>query len=188
MQSNVSYEGKLVLLREVALSDAPLIMRWKNEPLVQRMALGPATAITLENQERDIANALDSADQLYLMIVRKADEQPIGYIRIDWMDSHQKHAWLRFALGEGRGQGYARDALTALLEALFSQGLHRVEAEVYDFNHPSLKLLSSLGFQQEGCKRQAHFTGDGYCDVIVLGLLSDDWHASYHKPEQAFGV
>lgn len=175
MGEAVLYEGASVSLRQVKLEDAALLVRWKTDPLVQRMALGPEVKVTLENQERDIASALNRDDQLYLLIVRKADDQPIGYMRIDWMDAHQQHAWLRFALGEGRGQGYARDALAAVLAELFARGLHRVEAEVYEFNQASLRLLSSLGFQQEGCKRQAHFTGEGYYDVIVLGLLHEDW-------------
>jgi hypothetical protein len=53
------------------------------------------------------------------------------------------------------GEGYVMRRIRCLL------GLHRVEAEVYEFNLASLKLLSRLGFQQEGSKRQAHFTGDG---------------------------
>jgi RimJ/RimL family protein N-acetyltransferase len=152
-----------------------MLTRWKSDPLVQRMALGPDIEVTQENQEQDIAGAINSTDQLYLIIVRKADELPIGYIRIDWMDCHQTHAWLRFALGEARGQGYAREALGALLAGLFTRGLHRVEAEVYEFNHASLRLLQGLGFQQEGRKRQAHFDRQAYIDVIVLGLLESDW-------------
>lgn len=175
MGDDALYDGKQIYLRKVSLEDAHLLARWKTDPLVQRMALGQEVEVSLANQEQDIASALSSDDQLYLIIVHKDNEQPIGYLRINWMDNRQQHAWLRFALGEARGKGYARDALTTLLAALFAHGLHRVDAEVYAFNHASLKLLSSLGFQQEGCKRQAHFTGDGYCDVVVLGLLQVDW-------------
>lgn len=177
MPDELVCEGKRVYLRNVALEDASLLAGWKTDPVVQRMALGPGVEICLENQAQDIANALNSDDQLYLLIIRKEDDQPIGYIRINWMDDHQQHAWLRFALGEARSQGYAGDALRTLLDTLFARHLHRVEAEVFAFNHASLRLLSSLGFEQEGRKRQAHFSEDGYCDVLVLGLLAEDWRA-----------
>ncbi len=91
------------------------------------------------------------------------------------MDNARECAWLRFALGEKRGQGYAKDALRSFLDFLFTEGTHRVEAEVYEFNTVSLGLLESLGFKKEGLKRKAHFDDARYVDVWVLGLLDEDW-------------
>ncbi|MCK4395426.1 GNAT family N-acetyltransferase [candidate division WOR-3 bacterium] len=167
-------EGNKVYLREVQLSDVSLIVEWKNDALIQKMALDPDVKISFENQERDVKKAIECDKEFYLIIVVKETEQPIGYIRIDWMDNAREYAWLRFALGEKRGQGYAKDALRNFLDFLFTEGTHRVEAEVYEFNTVSLGLLESLGFKKEGLKRKAHFDGARYVDVWVLGLLEEE--------------
>jgi ribosomal-protein-alanine N-acetyltransferase len=169
-------EGERVYLRPVQLNDVSLVVEWKKDPLIQRMALGPQVDVSPRSQREDVEGAMESDDQLYLVIVTKDGDRPIGYVRINWMDKAKRFAWLRFALGAERGKGYARDALGCLLSHLLTQGVHRVEAEAYEFNTASLKLLSSLGFEREGVKREAHFDGDSYTSVISLGLLPEDFY------------
>ncbi len=170
---SVFARGQRVYLRPVQASDAELITSWKQDPVVRRMALGPDTEIDLAGQEKDIKTAASSIDELYVVIVIAETDEPVGYIRINWMDSEHRFVWLRFALGARRGEGNAKDALRCFLTRLFSLGLHRAEAEVYEFNQPSLGLLKSLGFYEEGRKRQAHYDGKGFADVVVLGLLKE---------------
>ena len=43
-------EGKKVYLREIKLSDTSLIFKWKQEPLIQKMALGPDVTVSFKNQ------------------------------------------------------------------------------------------------------------------------------------------
>ena len=115
--------------------------------------------------------------EVYLIIALKESDQPVGYVRINWMDASHRFAWLRFAMGEERGKGYCKDALQSLIAKLFSQGIHRIEAEAYEFNTTSIGLLESMGFKPEGLKRNAHFDGKDYADIVVLGLLQEDFLA-----------
>ncbi|MCD4733298.1 GNAT family N-acetyltransferase, partial [bacterium] len=101
-------------------------------------------------------------------------DQPLGYIRLNWWHGREI-AWLRYAMGERRGEGLCSEALTALLERLFSESLHRIEGEVYACNEPSIRLLKQLGFMREGVKRQAHFDGEEYIDIYAYGLLRADF-------------
>jgi RimJ/RimL family protein N-acetyltransferase len=167
-------ENARITLRPVESTDASLLNKWKNDALVRRMALDPETRVSVENQEDDIRRALESDDQLYLILATKKTGKPIGYIRIDWKDDARRLAWLRFALGEERGKGYAKDGLSCLIRHLFGQGLHRIDAEVFEFNDSCIGLLKRLGFKEEGVKRQAHFDGERYWNVIALGLLQQD--------------
>ncbi len=72
------------------------------------------------------------------------------------------HSSIGWRLGKERGR-------------ILTGEVHRVEAEVYEFNEASLHLLTSLGFKREGVKRQAHFDGEAYCDIVVMGLLAKDF-------------
>ncbi|MCL0104272.1 hypothetical protein M1O57_01525, partial [Dehalococcoidia bacterium] len=47
-------EGHKVYLRTVQMEDVPLIVKWKGDPLVRRMAVGREAQVTLANQENDV--------------------------------------------------------------------------------------------------------------------------------------
>jgi RimJ/RimL family protein N-acetyltransferase len=164
-------------LRQIAESDAPLITRWKNDPVVKINALHSTAEVTLENQRADILAAAASEGDLYYLIVRRDGDKPVGYVRVNVLDDSGRVAWLRFALGEERGRGHGSEALRGMVDCLFAAGFHRIECEVYEFNTASLRVLEKIGFRCEGVKRDAHFEGDQYHDVRCWGLLESDWGA-----------
>jgi RimJ/RimL family protein N-acetyltransferase len=166
--------GTLACLRPARPDDAGIIAEFKRDPLVRRMALGRGHASTEEEEREQILAALSSEREDYYVIVDRSDEQPVGYVRLNWREAGRRFAWLRFALGRRRGRGLARDALATLLAHLFATGTHRIDAEVYAVNDRSRKLLDGLGFVREGTKREARFDGEGYTDVIAYGLLAPD--------------
>ncbi len=169
-------EGDNVYLRNVQVSDTNLIVTWKKDPFVQKMALHPGVSICAEDEMKSIKRALEADNEVYVIVVVKETDQPIGYIRVNFWEGQPGCAWLRFALGEERGKGYGKDALTCVIEHLFEEGFHRIDAEVYVSNTVCLSLLTSLGFVKEGVKREAFFDGEKYTDIAVLGLLRSDFH------------
>lgn len=170
-------KGKLVQLRDVTPDDAPLILKWKNDPLVRKMAIGKSSTINLKEQLEDIKQAVESSRQVYYIIEVSETDRAVGYIRINWMDEDRRFGWLRLAMGEQRGKGYMKDALNALLTKLFAESLHRMDAEVYDFNEACLNMLKKIGFVVEGIKREAHYDDDRYFNVVTLGLIRTDFMA-----------
>lgn len=163
----------MITLRDIAKEDALIIYQWKNDSYLQQMALGPDYETTIKEQEKDILKAIENNYSEYRMI--ELDNLPIGYIRIDFMDDTKQMVWLRFALGEERGHGYAEQALRIYIEELFRRGIKRIEGEVYEINVPSHKIMQKLGFFNEGIKRKAHFIGSEYIDIYVYGLLEEDY-------------
>lgn len=59
------------------------------------------------------------------------DDLPVGYVRLNWIDTEQRSVWLRIVLGERRAQGLGTEALRSLFERLIAAGLHRADAETY---------------------------------------------------------
>ncbi|MBI9011447.1 MAG: GNAT family N-acetyltransferase [Clostridiales bacterium] len=162
-----------VFLRSVQVEDASLIVEWKSDFLIRKMSVGLDTDINIENQMKDIKSSLKSDEELYQLICLNDTGRPIGYIRINWTGDGM--AWLRFGLGEKRKKGYAKEALIGFINQLRKEGLHRIDAEVYDYNLDSFNLLTRLGFIKEGVKREAHISEEKYSDVYVMGLLRGDW-------------
>lgn len=173
MTVTIFCESTNLYLREAQLSDSRLIAKWKNDKFIRAMSVGLDTEINEQNQESDIRKSLE-AEQPYLIITKKDVNKPIGYIRLNWMDNTTYFGWLRFGLGEERGKGYAKEALQSFLQRTFVNGTKRIDAEVYEFNEISLKLLKSLGFTHEGTRRKAYYSNEQFFDVFTLGLLDCD--------------
>lgn len=76
------------------------------------------------------------------------------------------------------GKGYATEAARAVVEFGFSQlGLHRITAWCIVENMGSARVLEKLGMRQEGCLREHDYFKDRWWDVLLYGILYDEWQA-----------
>ncbi len=73
-------------------------------------------------------------------------------------------------------RGFAREALTCLLEHLFTErSVHRVVANIDPRNAPSIALFERLGFTREGHLRENEWIHGEWCDTLVYACLARDW-------------
>lgn len=170
--------GQSVYLRPVELYDVTLIQTWHNDPEIRKLALGGRLPYTKEAEEEDIKTASQSDKKAYLMIVKKSDDKPIGFIPLDFWDPFCGIVWLRIIIGDKNswGQGYGSDALRCTLCWLFQElNVHRVELETFATNERALNFFKKIGFKQEGVRRQAHFSEGQYHDVVLFSLLKEEF-------------
>lgn len=77
------------------------------------------------------------------------------------------------------GQGYAREALTRLIDfLLIEEGNRRISADTDPDNAASNALLKRLGFTLEGRLRGEWETHIGVRDSFIWGLLREEWVAA----------
>lgn len=79
--------------------------------------------------------------------------------------------WL---FARARGRGVATRAVRALLDWLFANGIHRVEAVVRLGNTPSERVLERCGFVREGIKRRCLLYDGDRVDATLFSRLRDD--------------
>lgn len=78
------------------------------------------------------------------------------------------------------GNGYAFESCSAIINEVFSRGMHRIFAECDPKNANSWKLLGKLGFQKEAhFKKNVYFETDAegnlvWKDTFVYAILSDE--------------
>lgn len=78
-----------------------------------------------------------------------------------------------------QGQGYATEAVRAMLEFLFADGrLRRISAECDARNAPSARLLERVGFQREGLRRQQTWAKGEWTDELLFGILAAEFPGS----------
>ncbi|WP_154889222.1 GNAT family N-acetyltransferase [Longibaculum muris] len=53
--------------------------------------------------------------------------------------------------------------------------LHRLELDVFSFNHRAQRVYEKAGFQVEGVRKDAIMDGKQYADDIIMAILEDEW-------------
>jgi RimJ/RimL family protein N-acetyltransferase len=74
-------------------------------------------------------------------------------------------------LPEVRGRGVGQRLAFAAIEAARSQGVERVELDVFASNDRAIALYEGLGFVREGVKRRARKLDGHYEDNVFMALL-----------------
>ena len=85
------------------------------------------------------------------------------------------------------GQGFATEAVRALMEACFSQlGVHRVHASCIADNRASWRLMERVGMRREGhgVKEALHRT-QGWVDGYHYAMLAAEWTVIANSPTTA---
>ena len=125
-------------------------------------------------------NALQATGgALQYVIIEKRSAQAIGTCLLFRHEETSARAELGYVLGRKHwGQGYMDEALRRLIECAFGElALRRLEAEVDPRNARSARVLTRLGFVQEGLLRERWLTRGVPCSVHAYGLLQREWRA-----------
>ena len=78
-----------------------------------------------------------------------------------------KHAWAK---------GYGTDAMRTMCRfGIRELNLQRIELLVYETNPAAIRSYEKVGFRREGTLRRAQFQGGRYIDVLVMGLLVEEF-------------
>ena len=92
-------------------------------------------------------------------------------------EPHQAEVGITLAPGH-QGQGYATEALNAVLDYLFlSLGKHRVFASVDPRNRASIALLERVGMRKEAHLRESVWWKGEWADDLVFAVLEGEWRA-----------
>ena len=105
-------------------------------------------------------------------------DQTIGLVTLADLDPFSGNAELGIMLAAAsfRKKGYAREAIGLILDYAFGElRLHRLYVRVAPKNHTSIRLFEAFGFQKEGRIRDAMRRGNGYVDLLLYGLLEDEY-------------
>ena len=75
-----------------------------------------------------------------------------------------------------QGKGYATEAVTAVVAALFTEaGIHRVSASIDPGNTASRRVLEKLGFRYEGRSLLSVFVRGQWVDDDRFAVLDSEW-------------
>jgi len=158
--------------------------------LIRRYAMDPEVAdLLFEEKGVAIPSSFALAGDILSMILGSRPNWAIvdleghfiGEIRLWRISERNKSAMLTVYIGERSrwGQGLGTEALRLVLRQAFrSLGLRRIELNVFDFNHRAIRSYQKVGFVLEGSRRKALSRNGQEHDILVMGILKDEFDAS----------
>ena len=172
-------EGATINLRPLSLDDlAGGYPNWLNDPEVSAHNSHHVFPYTLAQARGYIESVQNDPQNLVLAIVAKDCDKHIGNIALQRINGIDRNAEYAIVVGDKAywGKGVAREASRLLFAHGFSAlNLHRIYCGTSSTNTAMQKLAISLGMQEEGCRREAHYKNNAYVDVIEYGLLKEDF-------------
>lgn len=174
-------EGATVALRPLSLEDVNEgYVNWLNDAEVCKYNSHHVFPNTLERAKRYVSDVQTSATDIVLAIIAKDTGAHIGNISLQKIHFIDQNAEYAVVLGDRTywGKGIAQEASRLILAHAFNAlNLHRVYCGTSDKNTPMQKLALSLGFKEEGKRREAMYKNGAFVDIIEYGLLRGEFVA-----------
>ncbi|MBQ9951398.1 MAG: GNAT family N-acetyltransferase [Clostridia bacterium] len=177
--------GERVALREFRQEDISGIRSWATDVETTR-TLGGAylKPQTWEQSERYLSNLLNGdAGGVNLVIADRESLRYLGQCSLMMVDNVARHAELAVVMCPVcQNQGLGQEGVRLMLGFAFRQmNLNRVHLKVRADNARAIRCYEKCGFVKEGTLR-AHAWDDGeYRDVVVMGVLREEFYAESPK-------
>lgn len=169
-----------LILREFAPEDWRAIYSYQNDP--RYLEFYKWEHRSEQDVKAFVQKFVDQQQQaprtkFQLAIVTPGENKLIGNVGIRKPDSQATRAELGYELDPRVwNNGYATEAAAAMLRFGFETlRLHRVMAHCIANNTNSRRVLEKLGMRQEGHLRENEFFQERYWDVLIYGMLEDEW-------------
>lgn len=169
-------EGERVRLRALRPEDTERLWEfWADLDVSARASNQPPRPFTLEETKSFFAE-LATKDDLMRFAV-EAESVIVGDCSLHDVDRHNRTCDVGIALGKPFwSKGYGREALRLLVDYAFKHhNLHRVGLEVLADDDRAVNCYRNVGFVEEGRLRQRDWANGEYHDVLVMGILAEEW-------------
>lgn len=176
-------KGKIVTLRPIEKEDLDFVRGLINDPEMERTVVGWAWPLSRKDEEQWYASFRNSESSLRYIIETEDDGLVglTGLANIDWKNGSAKGAGIRVRSGV-QTRGIATDAYMTMFKFAFDElRLNRVSTSAFDDNIASLGFQEKCGCKREGVIRQAIFKNGAYKNLILMGILAEEYREHTKK-------
>lgn len=178
------FENKMIKLRKLSANDYTTYHDWRNDIEVMETTSPQLDIYTLEETEQYISAIVSQSTAKGYLIEYKETEQTVGIVSLINIDYKNRSAECIIDIGvkDMWGKGIGTAAISLILEFAFNElNLHRVYLQVFSFNERAIKLYEKMGFIHEGKFRQALYRMGKWHDIVIMGILKDEYHQHFVK-------
>ncbi|TCD61614.1 hypothetical protein EIP91_008158 [Steccherinum ochraceum] len=180
------YTTERLVLRAWRESDLDEMHAMWNEAGVQLGAAGNHIAPRGLKWRDTYRSWLDN--NLLSFIIETKEDTPsfVGHITIHGGDSKNRNGEISMTLKTAHwGKGYGTEVLRFVVDHAFRMmNVHRVSLGAFDSNDRALALYTKVGFVVEGRVRKSMWVDGEWRDLVLMGILDEEWAARQAKPAQ----
>jgi RimJ/RimL family protein N-acetyltransferase len=165
-------------MRAVEPGDVPMLWEWMQDEELMRLRDYPAPPTSLDQARREFEQSPENSGHDLHLAITTLDGELIGETALREIDQRNGNARFTIAIGnrEYWGHGYGSDATRCLMRYAFEQlNLHRIDLFVHASNERAVRVYEKCGFRHDGRLREAHYMDGRYSDVLLMGLLREDF-------------
>jgi RimJ/RimL family protein N-acetyltransferase len=169
--------GAQVILRHLKEEDRLVYQNWINDRELVHLnsVYHPISDI---NHQQWFDTISSQPNLVIFSIVEQETDKLIGSCSLRKVDYLHRNAELQIRIGDiqHQGKGLGTEAVELLLCHAFDDlNLHRVYLQVFVNNTRAIHAYKKAGFVGEGCLRQAVYIQGKYKDVLVMGILRNEF-------------
>lgn len=153
---------KILLLVKQVMNESPFFPRTSDE-----------FNLTIAQEEDYIKNTA-------LFLVAESNGKIIGSTTLDRSSLSKLNHTVSFGitiLKAYSGQGVGSLLIKKIIEWAEANKVEKIDLEVFEDNTPAISLYKKFGFVEEGRKRKAIKTNNGYTDIILMARFSSDLYS-----------
>lgn len=166
-----------IKLTELHRDDSATLFQWINDR--DQVLFNAPYKPVHESQHQAWFESILKRDDVVIFGIRLIEtNELIGTCQLHSINPISRAAELQIRLGEvsERGKGYGTEAIQLLLQFGFKDlNLNRIYLHVFSANTPAIRLYEKSGFIREGLLRQAVYIDGHYEDVLLMGILRDEF-------------
>lgn len=179
-------QGPRVRLRGITRQDLYRLWTFNNDLAVELAGGGdPPAPQSIERLQSEFDQEAGKGGRDGASFAIEVDGEFIGQCALFDEDQIARTCELGIAIGDKNywGQGYGREAIGLLVGYGFRyRNHHKIWLRVHAANERAIRAYRACGFVEEG-RLRAHVWSDGRLDdLLIMGLLRDEWQARMSAP------
>jgi hypothetical protein len=172
-------KGNHVGLRAIEKQDLETLLMWRNQPELRRY-FREFRELNSTQQLIWFEKCVLDNSKTHMFSICELESQNLigacGLCYIDWVNRSADFSIYIGAEGLYIDDKYAHDAGDLMIRYAFDElNLHRLWAEIYNFDQIKMQYFSKLGFLLEGKFRDTHWAEGKWHDSLFYSLLSTDF-------------
>lgn len=173
---NKIIKGIHVDFRQIKKEDLATLRDWRNSKGIREYNT-QFILLNMLNQKRWFKQIKNKNSDRVMFMVTDKKKKPIGVCGLIHLNRIDRCADVAIIIGEQNihGKGIGSEVLRMLTKYGFDHlGLHRISAEIFEYNTISIQLFKKLSFRHEITLRESLWRYGKWWDVYVFSLLKND--------------
>lgn len=174
-----------IYLRALEPEDFETTYIWRSNEADWNIFVGMKRFVSKDTERKWVLSAIEKHERGEAFSFGICDQESrglIGMIAAKLIDYHNRTFHTSSLIGDvdRRNKGVILHARIKFLRYMFLEvGMNKAISQVIESNVASLRSLEKFGYMREGVLRQAVFKHGEYQNIVIHGLLRDEFNELY---------